>query len=98
MDNIYGFIDGTVRKICRPTYNQKAAYSGHKRHHAIKYQSVYLPDGMFMTLFGPIAGSRHDGFLFRESNLLHQMQDMFPDGEYALYGDPAYQQTRWLLG
>jgi hypothetical protein len=28
--NVWGFIDGTLKKICRPTYFQKAAYSGHQ--------------------------------------------------------------------
>ena len=36
---IVGFIDGTVRFIPRPTAYQKVMYNGHKRHHALKYQS-----------------------------------------------------------
>ncbi|KAF4039388.1 putative DDE Tnp4 domain-containing protein [Phytophthora infestans] len=32
----FEFIDGTVRRICRPTRHQKQAYSGHKKMHAFK--------------------------------------------------------------
>ena len=38
--NCFGFIDGTVRPICRPTRHQKVCYNGHKHIHAIKVQSV----------------------------------------------------------
>ena len=32
LPNCWGFIDGTVRQICRPSENQKLVYSGHKRY------------------------------------------------------------------
>ena len=41
-----GFIDGTVRPICRPGDNQRIVYNGHKRVHALKFQSVALPNGL----------------------------------------------------
>ena len=40
LDNCWGFVDGTVRPICRPDQNQRAVYNGHKRVHALKFQSV----------------------------------------------------------
>ena len=40
LDNYWGFIDGTVRPICRPGENQRVVYHGHKRVHALKYQSI----------------------------------------------------------
>ena len=45
LDNCWGFIDGTVRPICRPVENQKTVYNGHKRVHTLKYQAVLLPMG-----------------------------------------------------
>lgn len=102
-ENIWGFIDGTLRKICRPTYFQRAAYSGHKRTHGIKFQSVTTPDGLIACLFGPIPGSRHDSFMLAESGLLLQLEQMMPRNQpgvtvYSLYGDPAYPQSRYLVG
>ena len=38
--NCFGFIDGTVRPIARPGDNQRILYNGHKRVHALKFQSV----------------------------------------------------------
>lgn len=54
LDNCFGFIDGTVRPICRPGENQRIVYNGHKRVHALKFQSVTLPNGIIAQLFGPI--------------------------------------------
>ncbi len=31
LDNCWGFLDGTVRSICRPGRNQRPMYNGHKR-------------------------------------------------------------------
>ena len=32
-----GFVDGTVRPICRPTIFQRVCYNGHKRIHSLKF-------------------------------------------------------------
>lgn len=50
----FGFIDGTVRPIARPTVNQRIMYSGHKRVHCLKFQvctCVYLCNHDCLTLF-----------------------------------------------
>jgi len=52
--NCFGFIDGTVRPICRPEQNQRIVYNGHKRVHGLKYQSVVLPNGMIANMYGPV--------------------------------------------
>ena len=54
LNNCFGFIDGTVRPICRPGENQQIDYNGHKRIHALKFQSVALPNAIFGNLFGPV--------------------------------------------
>jgi nuclease HARBI1 len=79
---------------------QKAAYSGHKRVHGIKFQNTTTPDGYIAHLFGPIAGSRHDSYMLSESQLLPQLQALMPAGGtiYTLYGDPAYPQSVYLIG
>ena len=63
VNNIYAFIDETICKICRPKYNQKQCYSGHKKTHGIKYQSIYSPEGFYINLYGPVAAWRHDAYL-----------------------------------
>ena len=93
LDNCWGFVDGTVRPICRPTRNQRAVYNGHKRVHALKFQSVVAPNGMIANLFGPVEGRRHDSRLLVMSGLLEQLEQhsFSPDGvALYIYGDLAY--------
>ena len=54
LENCFGFIDGTVRPISRPIINQRTVYNGHKRVHALKFQSVALPNGLIGHLYGPM--------------------------------------------
>jgi hypothetical protein len=56
--------------------SQRAAYSGHKCTHGIKFQSVITPNGFLIAcLFGPIPGLRHDSFMLAESELLQQLTE-----------------------
>ena len=57
LSNCFGFIDGTVRPICRPRENQRIVYNGHKRVHALKFQSVALPNGLIANMYGPVGKS-----------------------------------------
>ncbi|XP_078365964.1 uncharacterized protein LOC144650181 [Oculina patagonica] len=93
LSNCFGFVDGTVRPICRPGENQKMVYNGHKRVHALKFQSVTLPNGLVAHLYGPVEGKKHDAAMLKDSHLLEEMErDAFsPTGEaMCVYGDPAY--------
>ena len=64
--NCFGFIDGTVRPISRPGEHQRILYNGHKRVHALKFQSVALPNGFFGNLYGPV-GKLKKAHLFQDS-------------------------------
>ncbi|XP_065055206.1 uncharacterized protein LOC135683782 [Rhopilema esculentum] len=99
LDNCWGFVDGTVRPICRPNQDQRAVYNGHKRVHAIKFQSVVVPNGLIANLFGPVEGRRHDSGILAMSGLLNQLEQhsFTPDGQpLCIYGDPAYPQRVFL--
>ena len=52
LTRVWGFIDCTIRRICRPSMWQRAAYSGHKKFHALKFQAMMLPNGMCMLWNG----------------------------------------------
>ena len=54
LENCFGFIDGTVRQICHPDEMQRMVYNGHERVHAIKFQSISLPNGMIAKIYGPV--------------------------------------------
>ena len=104
----YALIDATLHQITRPcgagrrrrnirnqNNIQRAAYSGHKRHHGLKFQSVIVPDGMLVQMFGPIEGRRHDTTVLKESRLEERLQLLPPD--CYIYGDQAYPVRTWLL-
>ena len=93
LDNCCGFVDGTVRPICKPAENQRAVYKGHKRVHALQFQSVVTPNGLITHLFGPVEGRRHSSAMLVMSDLLPQLEQhsFFPTGQaMCIYGDPAY--------
>ena len=101
LENCWGFIDGTVRPISRPSTNQRIVYNGHKRVHALKFQSVLAPNGLIGNLYGPIEGKRHDAGMLRESNLLNDLRLHSFDrnnSPLCLYGDPAYPLNIHLIG
>ena len=75
LNNVFGFIDGTLRPISRPGQNQRDCFSGHKRIHGIKFQSIMLPSGLIGNMFGPISGRRHDSFMLHESGILPELQN-----------------------
>ena len=54
LQNCFGFIDRTIRLICRPSQEQRIMYNGHKRVHSWKFQSVTVPNGLIANLFGPV--------------------------------------------
>ena len=74
LDNCWGFVDGTVRPICRPNELQRVVYNGHKRVHALKFQSIVAPNGLVANLFGPVEGRRHDSGMLADSNILPQLR------------------------
>ncbi|OWY97709.1 hypothetical protein PHMEG_00031699 [Phytophthora megakarya] len=93
VDGVWGFIDGTVRPVCRPSKGQEALYNGHKRVHAFKFQTVVDPDGIICHLFGPVDGRRHDIYMLRESGLPHVLEGNTDFLGKLIYGDPAYGCT-----
>jgi DDE superfamily endonuclease len=80
VEDVWGFVDGTLRPCCRPTVGQRLLFSGHKRHHGIKFQSVVTPDGLVTCLYGPECGNRHDSVLWYDSGLGQQLAALMPSG------------------
>jgi len=95
-----GLIDGTVIQIARPKgyKRQKVCYNGHKRSHALKFQAVTTPDGMFWHAAGPIEGRRHDWTMHMRSGLGELLPELLTveSYQYCLYGDSGYNH-RWYL-
>ena len=93
----WGFLDGTLVGIARPEFQQRACFSGHKRHHGLKYLSLMSPAGVSAFIWGVLPGSRHDAACFADSNLLHDLAWLHAQhpGPRALttYGDAAFPHS-----
>ncbi len=98
MENIWGFIDATIRPCARPVRFQKVVYNGKNKVHSIKFQTVVTWDGMIAHVAGPWPGARHDSGILAESGL----SELFPSLPFiqhatlprplavALYADEGY--------
>lgn len=97
--NVWGFLDATFRRTCRPIEYQRVCYSGHKRDHGLKFQAVVVPEGFTVCLSGPFAGSRHDSYVLGESRLLQQLVQIMPLGGpiFSLFADSAYPNSAHLF-
>ena len=99
MANCIDFLDGMVRPIARPSNDQEAVYNGHKRTHALKYQSLMLANGIII-IDGPFEVRRHDSFLLRESGLMQRLRELplsHDRSRYLVYGDPAYALQQQVI-
>jgi hypothetical protein len=71
---------------------QRLVYTGYKKLHGIKVETVLLPNGI-MTIFGPVSARIHDvGGLLQMSQLdeFLLMIQHGKDFEYLAFGDAAY--------
>ena len=57
VEHCWGFIDGTVRPVCRPGSNQCVLYNRHKQVHAMKFQSIAATNSMTANLYSPVEGN-----------------------------------------
>jgi hypothetical protein len=100
LPNCWGFIDGTVKRVCRPSIHQEELYNGRKGYHCLVFQGLVTPDGLFTHFFGGIAGSRHDQYVLTQSNLLEDCRGVMAgldDVPYMLFGDKGYTDSDVLL-
>ena len=77
LSNVAVFIDATIRRVCRPSVGQQAAYSGYRKYHAVKYQNLVAPDGLIVHQFGPVEGRRSDPWIVRASHVINLMVHAF---------------------
>jgi hypothetical protein len=102
-DRVWGFVDGTIREICRPSsIPQRPLYSGYAGGHCFKFQSVTTPDGLTTSCDGPHLGSIGDWRMWHESGIEEKLQAMFSrlqiNDMLYIYGDPAYGSAYGVIG
>jgi hypothetical protein len=95
--NIWAFIDGTIRPICRPSsIEQRPWYTGYKKLHGFKFQAISTPDGLIISLFGPTTAADGDWMMWFMSDIEAILKELFSgilqDEEPMIYGDPAWRE------
>ena len=100
-DNCWGLIDGTIPPICRPRKDQYILYNGYKKVHAIKFQSVVVPNGLIANLYDPAEGRRHGSSMLGDSGLFRDLRQHVhrpSNNILCLYGNPGYLLRPQLMG
>jgi hypothetical protein len=112
--SVFGFVDDTVTRTTRPgggpveggveasRHNcliQMAFYSGYKKCHGVKYQTLELPNGLCMDLYGPISFRRNDIEVCDESHLNEKLEELSADLEkqYKVYCDGIFTTETHML-
>lgn len=100
LDIFIDFITGSMLVIVRLTDNEEkyAAYNGHKRNHALKFQITTLPNGLILYAHGPMADSRHDWALSVESHMDARLEGICDvDGrQFCIHGDSGCNSRPYL--
>ncbi|RPB26674.1 hypothetical protein L211DRAFT_856099 [Terfezia boudieri ATCC MYA-4762] len=99
-ERIWGFVDGTLKVVCRPKKHQRRWYSGYKKRHAVKFQAIATPDGLISHLAGPFEGKLGDWSAWKQSKIENHLQAVQPRSRRRLYvyGDPAYSAGFGVIG
>ncbi len=74
-------------------------FSGYKKRHVSKYQSIVLTNGLIGRLDGPFIGRRHDAAIVHLSKVIDEMKSFLTnnDGSYwAVYGDAGYSNQKYI--
>ena len=91
---IIGFIDGTIRKMCRPGGDddpQRECYDCHHKVQGLAWQSVVFANGIIGYIHMEV-GRRHDSYLRSQSALNERFAAVQErnDVQCKVYGDAAY--------
>ena len=82
--------------------DQVQFYSGHKRKHGYKYQTITTPDGLVSSLMEPFIGRHGDWKMVDQSGLEEKQRAVNggrrPAHGLYLYGDPAYCTVYGIMG
>ena len=108
--DIFGFIDCSINRICRPfsgpdgdyvgaprkeqyARTPRAFYTGYKKCHGIKVETVLLPNGI-STVFGPVSARLHDTASVLNMSGLNQFLVQIQRNKqhrYQVMGDGVYR-------
>ncbi len=99
LDNVWGFIDSTLRGMCKPSEYQELYFNSHKRKHGLKFQSIICPNRLIAHCTGPMEGRHHDAYVYFLSGINNGLANKVDQQgrQMAIFGDSAYALHRYLL-
>ena len=111
--SIFGFIDNTLLAMSRPggpmgdgeqaprldPMIQRAWWTGWKKLHGLKWQTVTMANGMEFDVWGPVSVRHNDLFTLHHSRILEKLAALQEDMElkFKIYGDSAYDDDELLV-
>ena len=87
---LFSVIDVKKVTICKPIRHQRSMYSGHKKIHCLKYQTLEAPNGLILHCSVGDDGRRGDGYVLRRSGLINFLQNHPLLSLFQVLGDSAY--------
>lgn len=93
-------MDATIVAICRPSHNQRIAYNGYYRTHAMKFGCIITPDGIISHCSPPFEGRKGDGAIVVDSGIVPLLSEHAHDAagrRLVVYGDPAYGENELIV-
>ena len=86
---VFSFIDNTMTAMCRPGGGpitggiqaprvdklvQQAWWTGWKKLHGLKMQTVFMPNGMDFEVWGPVSVRHNDNYTLANSSILEKLE------------------------
>lgn len=110
---VFGFIDNTLFAMSRPGGGpigegeqaprfpkelQRAWWTGWKKLHGLKWQTVVMANGMDFEVWGPVSVRHPDGFTLRRSRIEEKLEELQAgvDVKCVMHGDSAYFDDEYL--
>jgi len=72
-------------------------YSGHKKIHCLKYQTLEAPNGLILHCSVGDDGQRGDGYVLRRSGLINFLQNHPLLSLFQVLGDSAYPNINVMI-
>ena len=78
---------------------QQAFWTGWKKLHGLKWQTIIMANGMDFEVWGPASVRRNDNFTLHRSNIEQKLADLQINRplNYKIHGDSAYSISDWIV-
>jgi len=98
-NKVIGFIDGTARRIGRPTRNQEAFFNGYYAMQYVKFRSMIFQNGIIYLTF-PLVGCHNDLYMLKETKVGEVLSDSGKLSrnrrEYYLYCESGHADSEFI--